>query len=83
MVDAHFGLAYHNGQTVLKALGERCRAGLGGVDDVCTNGVAAMATSDVYGKIRVHDGIVGYAGLAPSIAVENTLQAQITASGAP
>ena len=47
------------------------------------NGVAAMAASGVYGKTRVCDGIVGYADLALGSAVENTLQAQITAGDGP
>ena len=45
------------------------------------NGVAAMSTSDGYGKTRVCAGIVGYVDLTLGAAVERVLEAQITAGG--
>src|SRR5215831_8136285 len=45
------------------------------------NGVAAMAASGTYGETRVCAGIVGYADLALSPAVEKVLEAMIEAGG--
>ena len=45
------------------------------------NGIAAMAASGTYGGTQVCGGIVGYADLTLGAAVENVLEAMITAGG--
>ncbi len=45
------------------------------------NGIAAMAASGTYGGTQVCAGIVGYADLTLGAAVENVLEAMITAGG--